>query len=230
MMELIPNRARKIIVPGAFFFLAMMAVCLHSMEVAVSLTPPALRPVKDPFLVIPTDFTYPNLVISLPAYRESCGISAAGWSSKFIDTRRFASDRSAWIYYRPSDLQNSVWAVNEASGQELRFWPVGSTLVIEIYKGTAFQNNKNDKLIEIAVMSKTETGKNSSNTAFYPANWSYASFTPDGVASTTPAKIRECHQCHSIAFYLTGDLVFTQFSNQKIDNSYIKPRNAGSNE
>lgn len=214
MIELNPNRARKIIVPGAFFFLALMAVCIHSMEVEVILTPPGLRPVKDPLLVIPAEYAYSNQPISIPAYRGSAGDPAEGWSNKFVDTRRFASDRSAWIYFRHSDLQLSESVVNRASGQELRFWPVGTTLVIESYKGNALQK-KNAKLIEIAVLSKIKAGKNLSNPAFYPTNWSYASFTPDGVTSTNPARVRECHQCHSIAFYLTGDLVFTHFSKQK---------------
>ena len=45
MIELNPNRARKIIVPGAFFFLALLAVCIHSMELEVILTPLGLRAV-----------------------------------------------------------------------------------------------------------------------------------------------------------------------------------------
>jgi len=33
---------------------------------------------------------------------------------------------------------------------------------------------------------------------------------PSGSAFITPAKVRDCNQCHSIAFHLTGDLIFTQ--------------------
>jgi Trk K+ transport system NAD-binding subunit len=47
--------------------------------------------------------------------------------------------------------------------------------------------------------------------AFYPINWTYARFKPDGNLSITPDKVCDCHQCHSIAFHLTGDLIFTQF-------------------
>jgi hypothetical protein len=92
----------------------------------------------------------------------------------------------------------------------LRFWPVGTTIIIEIYRGNA-SSKENDKLIEIAAMSKISTDKNSFSQAFYQANWSYARFNPDGNPSNTPAKVRECHQCHSIAFHLTGDLIFTLF-------------------
>ena len=86
----------------------------------------------------------------------------------------------------------------------------GTTLVIESYKGNAFQRRK-DKLIEIDVMVKIKEDRNSSFQAFYPVNWTYARFKPDGNPSITSAKVRECHQCHSIAFHLTGDLVFTHF-------------------
>ena len=53
--------------------------------------------------------------------------------------------------------------------------------------------------------------RNSFFKAFYPVNWTYGRFKRDGNASITSAKVLECHQCHSIAFHLTGDLIFTQF-------------------
>jgi len=53
--------------------------------------------------------------------------------------------------------------------------------------------------------------RNSFFKAFYPVNWTYARFKRDGNSSITSAKVLECHQCHSIAFHLTGDLIFTQF-------------------
>jgi len=91
-----------------------------------------------------------------------------------------------------------------------RFWPVGTRMIIEIYEGNALQK-ENDKLIEIAAMSKIKADKNSFFKAFYPINWTYARFEPDGNPSITSAKVRDCHQCHSIAFHLTGDLIFSQF-------------------
>ncbi len=77
-------------------------------------------------------------------------------------------------------------------------------------KGTARQQEK-DKLIEIAAMAKIDPGPNSFNKAFYPVSWTYSTYKPDGRPSITSARVRECHQCHGIAFHLTGDLIFTQF-------------------
>jgi hypothetical protein len=210
MIELSPNRIRKILIPGAFFFLASLAVSIHSMEAEILLTPPGLRLIRDPSLVIPADFHYANRLIKLPAYRDPLGNPASGWSAKFVDTRRFASDQSAWIFSRNSDLQQSVSKPKERGQGAFRFWPAGTTIIIEIYKGGAFQK-ENDKLIEIAATSKISAERNSYSKAFYPVNWTYARFNPDGTPSITAAKVRECHQCHSIAFHLTGDLVFTQF-------------------
>jgi len=118
--------------------------------------------------------------------------------------------QSAWIYFRNTDLQQSVSMDRHEANRPFRFWPVGTTMVIESYQGNAFQK-KNDALIEIAVMSKAKEDRDSSAQAFYPGNWIYARFNPDRRPSITSAKVRKCHQCHSIAFHLTGDLVFTHF-------------------
>jgi len=210
MNQLSQNRLRKLFIAGAFFFLALLTVSVYSMEAQILLAPPGLRPVKDPSLVIPASYHYPNQPITLPAYRDASGNPAGGWSGKFVDTRRFASDQSAWIYVRDSDLQRSAATGKEGSAGALRFWPVGTAFVIESYQGSSFPKT-NDKLIDIAVMSKIKGDKNSSDHAYYPVNWSYARFKPDGSPSITTAKVRECHQCHSIAFHLTGDLIFTHF-------------------
>jgi hypothetical protein len=210
MIEFNPKCIRKILISGAFFFLALIAASIHSMEKEILLTPPGFRLIKDPSLVIPANFHYANRSITLPAYRDTSGKPASGWSAKFIDTRRFASDQSAWIFFRNSDLKRSVYKRKEANQGAFRFWPIGTTLIIEIYKGNAFLKEK-DKLIETAAMSKISIDKNSFFKAFHPATWTYARFTPDGNPTITSARVRECHQCHSIAFHLTGDLVFTQF-------------------
>jgi hypothetical protein len=195
---------------GAFLCLASIAVCVHSMEAEVSLSPPGLRPIKDPFLVIPADFHYVNRLIKLPAYRDASGNPLSGWSARFVETRRFASDQSAWIFFRNSDFQQSVTRRSEAGRLVFRFWPVGTIFIIETYKGNALMK-ENAKLIEIAAMSKINANENSVSKGFYPINWTYAEFMPDGNPSITSAKVHECHQCHSIAFHLTGDLVFTVF-------------------
>jgi hypothetical protein len=201
---------RKIIALGALLLLSASGVYVHSMETEVLLAPPGLRPVKDPFLVIPADFHYPNRPIQLPRYRGASGNPAGGWSARFVETRRFASDQSAWVFFRDADLRRSETRQSGSGQGMFRFWPAGTTLIIEIYKGNAFQKEK-DKLLEVAAMSKNDADAGPVSKAFYPVRWAYARYTPDGAASITPGKVRECHQCHSIAFHLTGDLVFTRF-------------------
>ncbi len=210
MIQLNLKCIRKILLPGAFFFLASIAYLIHSMAAEIFLSPPGLRLIRDPSLVIPADFNYSNRLIELPSYRDSSGDPKSGWSIKFVNTRRFASDQSAWIFFRNSDLRRSVLKRREGGQGAFRFWPVGTTIIIESYKGNAFLK-ENDKLIEIAAMSKIKVDQNPFSKAFHPVNWTYAKFNPDGNLSITSAKVRECHQCHSIAFHLTGDLIFTQF-------------------
>ena len=210
MIELSPNRILKILILGALFFLVAITVSIHSMEAEILLSPPGLRLIRDPSLVIPADFHYANQLIPLPVYRDISGNPEKGWSVKYVDTRRFASNQSAWIFSRNCDLQRSASQQKEDGQGAFRFWPVGTTIIIEIYKGDAFQKEK-DKLIEIAAMSKVKAEKSLLFQAFYPVNWTYARFNPDRNPSITSAKVRECHQCHSIAFRLTGDLIFTQF-------------------
>ena len=210
MMELDSKCIRKILLPGAFFFLAATAVSIHSMAAEIFLSPPGLRLIRDPSLVIPADFNYANRLPALPAYRDSSGDPASGWSVKFVDTRRFASDQSAWIFFRNSDLRRSIFKRREWHRGAFRFWPVGTAIIIESYKGNA-SRKENDKLIEIAAMSKIKADRNPFFKAFHPASWTYARFNPDGNLSITSAKVHECHQCHSIAFHLTGDLIFSHF-------------------
>jgi hypothetical protein len=210
MIELKSRCIRKLIFPGAFFLLTWIAVSIHSIAAEIFLSPPGLRLINDPSLVIPADFNYSNRLLTLPVYRNPSGQPGDGWSAKFVETRRFASDRSAWIFFRDSDLLRSESRRIEGKPDAFRFWPVGTIMIIEIYEGTALQK-ENDQLIEIAAMSKVKAERRSYFKAFFPANWIYARFNPDGNSATTAAKVRECHQCHSIAFHLTGDLIFTRF-------------------
>ena len=194
---------------GAFLVFVLLAASLYSAETEVHLIAPGIRPVSKPNLVIPADFTYQNRPPALPNYRDESGKPAAGWSNKYVDTRRFASDQSAWVYFRNSDLKQLVVRETSGVGTALRIWPEGATLVIEIFKGHA-SPRKNARLTEIAVMSKSEADPKSAEIFFYASNWFYDRFKPDGSSFITPAKVRECHQCHSIAFHLTGDLIFTE--------------------
>ena len=210
MLKINQNRIRKFVLPGAFFFVAVMTVTIPLLAEDIFLTPPGLRPVKDPTLVIPAGYRYSNRIIKLPAYRDGSGNPAPGWSAKFVDTRRFVSNQSAWIYSRITDLKRSVAIGREEAGRPFRIWPVGTTLIIESYRGNAL-HKKSDTLIAIDVMSKLAENGDFSAHVFYPVNWAYARFKPDGKSSITSAKVRECHQCHSIAFHFTGDLIFSNF-------------------
>ncbi len=92
----------------------------------------------------------------------------------------------------------------------MRIWPVGTTLILEGYKGDASRPAGAD-LLEIEAMTKLDTPGSAAANSFFPVDWSYARYTPDGFWALSGEKLNECHQCHSIAFRLTGDLVFTLF-------------------
>jgi hypothetical protein len=190
--------------------LGILAVILgNSIVREALLKPPGLRPTKDPSIVIPTDQHYPNQPPNLPKYRNAFGRPAQGWASETVETRRFSSDQSALIYYRVSDLEQSHAMKTSNMSKTLRIWPVGTIIILESYKGNVNLPNR-AKLIAIDAMKKMNDPKGPSN-AFFPVNWSYARFSPEGKPSITSQKVKECHQCHSIAFHITGDLVFTLF-------------------
>ena len=174
------------------------------------LKPPGLRFIREPATVIPATYHYLNQKRELPRYRSASGTLLKGWSRQFIKTRRFSSDQSAWVYYRQSDLKRTK--VIESSGlpDAMRIWPVGTTLILEGYKGDASHLDDSD-LLEIEVMTKLDSTGLADPEKFFPVDWSYARYTPDGTLSLSTEKLNECHQCHSIAFRLTGDLVFTPF-------------------
>ena len=174
------------------------------------LKPPGLRPLSEPATVIPATRHYLNQKLELPQYRSAFGIPREGWSREFIKTRRFSSDQSAWIFYRQSDLKRTKVIKNAGMPDSLRIWPVGAILILEGYKGDA-SRVVDAELIEIEVMTKLAPAPLSTTEAFFPVDWSYARFRPDGTWSLSRQQLKDCHQCHSIAFQLTGDLVFTPF-------------------
>ena len=47
--------------------------------------------------------------------------------------------------------------------------------------------------------------------ALFAGEWCYQRFSIQGKLSAMPAGASACHQCHSTAFNLTGDFVFTVF-------------------
>jgi hypothetical protein len=174
------------------------------------LKPPGLRLINEPATVIPATYHYLNQKRELPRYRSASGTLLRGWSRQFIKTRRFSSDQSAWVYYRQADLKRTKVIKTSGLPDAMRIWPVGTTLILEGYKGDA-SNPADSDLLDIEVMTKLDSTGLADSEKFFPVDWSYARFTPDGTWALSGEKLNECHQCHSIAFRLTGDLVFTPF-------------------
>lgn len=193
------------------FFLGMLTVILgNSFAHEVLLRSPGKRPVKDPFVIIPFDQLYPNQPPNLPEYRNALGNPINGWAVKYIDTRRFSSNQSALIYYQVSDLARSKVINITSESKVFRIWPPDTIIVLETYEGDV-HSQKGSNLLSIDAIKKMDTLKDSSKSSFFPVNWSYARFSREGKLSITAHEIKECHQCHSIAFRITGDLVFTPF-------------------
>jgi hypothetical protein len=174
------------------------------------LKPPGLRLISAPATVIPATYHYLNQKREFPLYRSVSGTLLKGWSRQFIKTRRFSSDQSAWLYYRPSDLKRTKVIKTSDLPGPMRIWPVGTILILEGYKGDASHPADSD-LLEIEVMTKLDFTGLAGAENFFPVDWSYARYTPEQTWSLSGDKLNECHQCHSIAFRLTGDLVFTPF-------------------
>ena len=174
------------------------------------LKPPGLRLISEPATVIPATYHYLNQKREFPRYRSASGTLLKGWSRQFIKTRRFSSDQSAWLYYRPSDLKRTKVIKTSGLPGPMRIWPVGTILILEGYKGDASHPADSD-LLEIEVMAKLDFTGLAGAENFFPVDWSYARYTPEQTWSLSGDKLNECHQCHSIAFRLTGDLVFTPF-------------------
>jgi hypothetical protein len=83
-------------------------------------------------------------------------------------------------------------------------------MVLETYEGDS-ATKTGAKPIEIAVMAKLDCHGTHLPRFFHHMEWSYAKFRPEGDLSRSSDEILQCHRCHSIAFQLTGDLIFTQF-------------------
>jgi hypothetical protein len=194
---------------AAVLFLWMATISGASQKSVALLRPPGLLLVKDPSIVIPALYKYPNQPLGLPAYRSAFGKMKKGWARQYVKTRRFSSNHSAWIYYRKSDLSRSIVIKASEKSRPMRIWPIGTMIILESYQGNARLIN-NPKPLEIFAMTKKGNIDNSHAKPYYPVNWNYARYTPEGKPFITPEKLNECHQCHSIAFHLSGDLIFTQ--------------------
>ena len=188
----------------------MAAIASYCDDSGALLQPPGRRPVSDPATVLPATHQYLNQKLELPRYRSASGAPLEGWSREFIKTRRFSSDQSAWIYYRKSDLMRASVIKSAGLSDGIRIWPVGTTLILEGYRGNA-RHPVGADLFEIEAMTKLDTQRSAAAKNFFPFDWIYGRYTPQGAWSLSGEKLKECHQCHSIAFRLTGDLVFSLF-------------------
>ncbi len=194
---------------AAILLLWAVTISGASQESVALLRPPGLRLVKDPSIVIPALYQYPNQSLELPKYRNAFGKIKKGWSRQYVKTRRFSSNHSAWIYYRKSDLSRSKVIKASEKSAPMRIWPIGTIIILESYQGNTRLIN-NPKPLEIFAMTKKGNIDNSHAKPYHPVNWNYTRYTPQGKPFITPEKLNECHQCHSIAFHLSGDLIFTQ--------------------
>ncbi len=200
-------------VVSIFSLTAMIAPPGRAEESKPLLKPPGLRLENEPSTVIPAFHEYPNEELRLPRYREPSGELSEGWTVKVIKTRRFSGNQSARLYFRISDLALSRAFKDSDGSRQLRIWPPGTLMILEIYNGND-SVARDSKPEEIAVIAKMDRGEGHSPSTFYPSDWSYGKFTPEGDPSLLPGQLQECHGCHSIAFHLTGDLIFTQFPRQ----------------
>ena len=192
------------------FLLCLHAFPVRAEEKTVLLKSPGLRLLKDPSTTVPGFYKYPNQTLALPDYRYSSGKPKDGWDMKVIKTHRFFSDQSARLFFRLSDLARTKVFKRLDMDWNMRIWPVGTFIIFEVYDGDG-SLKQDAKPIKITVMAKMESlGRHSSST-FYPVDWSYAKFTPQGDLSLSPDEAQKCHQCHNIAFHSMGDLIFTQF-------------------
>lgn len=190
--------------------LGVLILTVKAEETTVFLKPPGLRLIKDPSTTIPALYQYPNQTLALPDYRDLSGKPRDGWDMEVIKTHRFFSNQSARLYFRISDLARSKVHRRPDVGWDMRIWPLGTFIIMEVYEGNA-SLEQDAKPIKVAAMAKMEGLGTPSSASLYPVDWSYAKFTPEGTPFLPPDEVQECHQCHSTAFHVTGDLIFTQF-------------------
>jgi len=104
---------------------------------------------------------------------------------------------------------------NRAAAGMMRIWPVGATLVLETFSGRgAFMSNATPVFVDTIRKFQPDEDHFPVDTLF-AGDWSYQRFSGDGKARAMPGGASACHQCHGTALPLTGDLVFTLFSDDK---------------
>jgi hypothetical protein len=175
------------------------------------------RLVDFPQEIVPWRYSYGNRVFSVPSYRTPQGTPLPGWDFRIIATRRFFTNQSARIYYSIEDLQQSHLfpSTNQGAAALMRIWPVETTLVLETFSGRgAFMSNATPVFIDCIRKFQPDASHFPVDTLF-GGDWCYQRFSGEGKPRPMPAGASACHQCHSTALHLTGDLVFTVFSEDR---------------
>jgi hypothetical protein len=199
------------ILVGLLLLMGTLAPAGSPRQMTVYLQPPGLRLVQDPLEILPSFYRYSNQSLVLPSYTDSQRKPKPGWAREIIKTRSFASHQSARLYYRTADLDRSIVFQTAGPLAKMRVWPEGALLILEVYDGDGSLMD-GARPVEIAAMAKSGGHRKGSSSVIYSMDWSYGLFGPKGEPCLLPEKVEECHQCHSIAFHLTGDLIFSQFS------------------
>lgn len=209
------------------FLLVLLSSCRRSESIKESpdeflqITNFRLR--HTPQQVVQWHYQYINRAFSMPSYRTLQGDPLPGWGRLVVTTRRFFTDQSARIYFRIRDLRQSrlFSSTSPAAAEAMRIWPEGSILVLETFSGkTALADNAKPIAIDCIRKFRPDLANFPANTLF-AGDWCYRRFSVEGKVSPMPAGATGCHQCHSTAFNLTGDLVFTLFSqNEAVEKDH----------
>jgi hypothetical protein len=97
----------------------------------------------------------------------------------------------------------------------MRIWPVGATLVLETFSGKgAFMSDATPVFVDCIRKFHPDASHFPVDTLF-AGDWCYQRFSAEEKTRPMPAGASACHQCHGTALRLTGDLVFTVFSEDR---------------
>jgi hypothetical protein len=136
---------------------------------------------------------------------------------EIVPWRYYYLDQSARIYYRIEDMQQSHLfpATNQGGTAMMRIWPVGATLVLETFSGKgAFMPEATPLFVDCIRKFRPDASHFPVDTLF-AGDWCYQRLSGEGKARPMPSGASACHQCHGTALRLTGDLVFTVFSEDR---------------
>ena len=91
-------------------------------------------------------------------------------------------------------------------------WPAETILILETYSNADAYKSDATPLVVDCIRKFTPESDYFPVHMFFAGDWCYQRFNATGEAKKMVGGASACHQCHSTAFHLTGDLVFTPFS------------------